>query len=195
MDQIQQYLFATPWWLVAGLVAISLGGLAWALLKRDAKLRNALLIALLVTVGWLAATTLVTTPIEMAERRTNALVDAYNAADWNAFADNIDAQTRLTGGSASIVGEQITLAAEATRRSRDDGEVSITSTEVRKDAAGIRVDISVVAEADEFYGPFRTAWRFDYVERGGVWFLDRIEVLPTDRIKPEDIMRRVRRGR
>ena len=194
MDQIQQYLFATPWWLVAALVALSLVGLVGAILKRDAKLRNVLLVALLVTVGWLAATTLVTTPTEAAVARTNALVDSYNDADWGTFGDNIDGQTRLTGGTASLVGEQITIAAQATRQSRDDGDVSITSTEVRRDAAGIRVDISVVADADDYYGSFRTAWRFDYVERGGVWMLDRIEILPTDRVKPEDLMRRIRRG-
>lgn len=189
MDQVQQWLFETAWWLVAALAVIALVVTLFALLRKDKALRTAGLVALLVAVGWLLATLLVVTPRERALERTQAIVVAYDAQDWAALRSLIDDQTRFDDW---LVGEQIVDAARATRQSLRQQGVSLTDASATQDAAGVRVDIEVVSEQDEIIDRLRTAWRFEYVERGNQWVLDRILPLPTDHLNPEDIRRRVR---
>ena len=188
MHNLTHWLFASPWWILAIGGAAAVAFLLFALSRRDRRLtRIAGGFAALVLV-WLVAGLIIATPVERARDRTEAMINAYEDADWDTLAALVDPETRF---SSMLKGNEIVLAARKTHEELEHGgKILITRLDAERDNLGILVDVRIISEQrNEFAPRVSTSWRFDYRLRGDQWKLETIEFLPTESMD-EDTMRR-----
>ena len=181
-------LFASPTWLIAAIALLFVGLLLFGLFRGRKPLILAGGIALLLCAGWLAAALLVETPSEWALADAEAIATSYGDGDWTDFDARIDDSTRLED---FLVGEQIRTAARATRSAYGQTSVSVAEATAARDAVGVRVTLEVVSLQPGPPPRMRSAWQFDYRKSGDAWVLDRITILPTEQIDPDEIRSRI----
>ena len=190
MHTLTHWLFATPWWILAIAGAAVVAFLLFALSRRDQKLTRIGAALVAAVVVWVLAGLIINTPVERARDRTEAMVRAYEASDWQTLSTLVDPETRFAN---MLKGQDIVKAAQQTHEELEHGEIMITRVETIRDGAGIRVIVRVLSEQKNAYVPrLSTAWRFDYTQRGDRWELEKIEPLPTDTMDPDTILRNVK---
>jgi hypothetical protein len=161
-----EYLYDTPWWLPLSILAI---GLYVFITGNRRQERNVMLagggIALL-AVAIMGISYLVETNKEMAENRTEAIVDAVNDRDWARFRSLLDRETIFANWKGA---DEITDAAkEAAERFRI-GKIRISGTRIEDHQTAITVSIRVFTSAGGRTVP--SDWLFDYQNRGNGWKL------------------------
>ncbi len=191
MDSLVQWTFASPVWLIAAFAVLFAGVLLVGLVRGRKPLMLAGGVLLLLCGGWLAASVLVETPQEWALADAEQIAASYGDADWEQFDTHIDDATRFEDW---MTGPEIRAAARATHRTLGHESVTVADSTVERDAVGIQVTLEVVSLQGGPVPRLRTAWRFEYVQRGDVWTLDRITPLATEQIDPADIRSRIIRG-
>ena len=186
MTALNDWLFGAAWFLPAGVIALGAVVALLGVVRRKRGLLVAAAVLDLVGFGWLAASVLVETPAEFAENRTNAIVAAYDAGDWPEFRRLLDARTTFDGW---LVGPEIADAAEATHAALNQESAEIVEAGVARDELGVQNSVEVVSYQAGAVPRLRTAWRFDFREdpSTGDHFLHAIEMLPTDRVEPDDL--------
>lgn len=139
---------------------------------------------------WLVTAMLIATPTERARARTEAMIAAYDQADWQQLGQLLDEETRFAG---ILKGQEIAEVARLTHQELShQGRIRVGGIETRRDDVGVLVFVRVGIEAtDQFTYRGYTGWKFDYRKRGDEWRLERIDPI-AEQIDPAVILRNLR---
>lgn len=190
MDNISQWLFAAPWWVLAIAFAAALALLFVSLSRTEKRLRQAAVLVLLLVLIWAVVGLVVETPVEEVRGRTVEMIEAYEQTDWERLSQLVDEETRF---STMLRGQEIVDAAKLTHDALQHGEITVSSVETQRDGLGILVIVRVTSEQQNQWVPrLTTLWKFDYRKYGGEWQLERVEPMATEHLDPVNILRNVR---
>lgn len=190
MKVVTESVFAAPWWLLAIAGAAALAFLFLALARPAAKLKRLALALALLVAAWAGLAVVIKTPTERAVHRTEAMIAAYQRADWEELGALIDNDTRF---ASLLRGAEIVEAARLTHEQYGQIEIRITRMESKRDDVGVLVFVRVAApQTNDYVSRGSTAWKFDYRKRGDVWKLEHIEPMATESFEPASILRNIR---
>ena len=188
MSSLTETLLGPAWYLPVAALVLAGIVLLFGLLRRDRAARIAGAVVLALAAVWLVVASLVVTHRESSLAQARAAVEAYDAADWPALDEVIDDDTRFDN---DLVGGDIVTAAEATHDTLNHSSVDLATIEAEEAGGRVTVDFEVVSLQGGPVPRLRTAWRFEFVRRDGETVLDRITILPTEQIDPEQIRGRI----
>lgn len=190
MGVVTESIFAAPWWLLAITGAAALAFLFLALARSTAKLKRIALALALLVAAWAGLAIAIKTPTERAVHRTEAMIEAYQRADWEELGTLIDNDTRFAN---LLRGPEIVEAARLTHEQYGRIEIRISRMESKRDDVGVLVYVRIAtAPANDYVARGPTAWKFDYRSRSGAWRLESIEPIATDSFEPATILRNIR---
>ena len=184
MSSLTETLLGPAWYLPVAALVLAGIVLLFGLVRRDKAARAAGAVALALAAIWLIAASVVVTHRESALAQTRAAVEAYDDADWPALDAVIDDDTRFDN---DLVGGEIVRAAEATHDALAHSSVDLATIDAEQSGGRVTVDFEVVSLQGGPVPRLRTAWRFEFARRDGQTVLDRITILPTEQIDPEQI--------
>jgi hypothetical protein len=169
-----EYIFDTPWWMPLSILAI---GIYVFITGNRRQERNVMLVGggiALLAAAIMGLSYMVETNKEMAETRTQGLVAAVNARDWDRFKNLLDRETAFANWKGA---DEITDAAREAATRFQIGKIRISGSVIEDHQTAITVRIRVFSDA---YG--RTVpsdWLFDYQNRGNGWKLYAVELITT----------------
>ncbi len=187
MDALNDWLFAPPIWAPFALAASAVAALLVGLTRGNKTARNGGMVLVVAAAGWMAASALVDTWPEAAEKQARELVDAYDKADWPAMRQLVDRDTRLE----NLAGDTLVLAAQLTHENLGHKELDMKQVTAEKDLAGVRVQFNVTSFQNAETSRVTTAWQFDYVVRDGKLMLKTIEPLTSLLVDADTIRGRI----
>lgn len=166
-------LFDTPWWLpaliaAAGAVVFVTGNNR---LERNVKLAGLGLVGLAVLLT--VVSYFVDTAKETAERRTQALVDAFERADWPAMTAILDPTTTVSLVSFRMYDnrDEIMDAAKAAHGERGVKSVNVLNMNTEQADTVITVTVGLLSEQDALGYPFPSTWEFQWQQTADGWAL------------------------
>jgi hypothetical protein len=188
-------LFAVPWWLFGGLIAVG-GVIFWSANNAQKKGPMYAGIGLIVLALLLKAISfIVVTDKELVTKQTDQLVKAVADRDWTTFDSLLEAdvslgteQTTLTANSKAL--SEITKGdCERYNLTNVSGHV----TDVTQDAAGITVDLDASGEMNATMGyRIPTSWKLLWQRDGKKWRLHEIICLRIGQEGPEQMARDIK---
>jgi hypothetical protein len=182
---LSDWLFDTPWWLLAVLVGVGAAIFVAGNRRQERHVMRMGLALLLAGVALAAVSWFVDTDKELAVARTRAIARAVDQRDWDALKSLLDPSTSLlvyNNRGAIIKGGRETAERIGLKNVRLR---SVTPTQKQ---TLIDVDVEALSEQDLFPGTMPTSWRFQYQNLGDGWRLTSIEPL-TNRFIDADAVR------
>jgi hypothetical protein len=182
---VSDWLFDTPWWLLALLVGLGAVILVAGNRRQERPVMRMGLILFLAGVALGLVSYFVDTDKEKAVARTRAIARAVDQRDWNALSNLLDPGTTLsdyTNRDAIVKGGQQTAERIGLKNVR---LLAVTPTQTQ---TLITVDVEALSEQDLFPGTTPTSWQFQYQNLGRGWVLTSIQPLPN-RFVNADVVR------
>ena len=166
-------LFDTPWWLPALIAAIGVVVFVTGnnRLERNVKLAGLGFVALAVLL--VAVSTFVDTAKETAERRSRALVDAFERADWPAMTAILDPNAALSVLNFPMYNsrEEIVERAKEAHARHGFKAVNVIGLEALRVDTVITVNVRLMSEQDAIGYPMPSTWEFQWQQTADGWAL------------------------
>ncbi|MGH7179616.1 MAG: hypothetical protein ACREJC_19735 [Tepidisphaeraceae bacterium] len=186
---MSDWLFDTPWWLLALLAVGGLAALYFGNLRRDKVMMLVGIVCVVagMTLGLLSH--FIETDVELVVRRTRTLASSAVQRDWATFRSILSHQTSFAGYRDI---DQLVEGARKTADSIGLKSIRFTSMEARQTDTLITVDLAATTEQEMTGGqPVITAWRLEWQDVGNGWSLYKITPLKSQMVDPEQIYSRL----
>jgi hypothetical protein len=190
---MSRFFFDTPWWFLAGAVAVAAALLISGNNRQDRPLKIAglLVLALAILLGVLSY--FVDTDIEKVSKRTRLMVDSVQKRDWKSFESLLDPHIHFAvyDDRASLV-----EGAKATADRIGLKSVHVTNTQATQDPTSITVNLDAISIQDATMDrPMPTSWRLEWQNGPDGWLLVHIDPLPNGQVTPDRVIERLVRQR
>ncbi|HSI35779.1 MAG: nuclear transport factor 2 family protein [Phycisphaerae bacterium] len=169
------WLFDTPWWLLAGLAVAAIALFVAGNNRQDAALKRLAAAALGLAVVLFAVSYFVDTPKEVVAKRTRELVSVVEKKEWDAFGRMLrpDAHLRHLGKQSLI-----DFAKDKSNR-YNVRDARVTSMDVRSTGDTIIAvfDVDATVEVHGAGGSPKTTWQVTWVKTDNQWLIQAIDAL------------------
>jgi hypothetical protein len=183
---ISDWLFDTPWWLLAMLVGVGAVIFVAGNRRQERHVMRMGLILFLAGVALAGLSWFVDTDQERAVAHTRAIARAVDQRDWDKLKALLEPNTSLEGYNSR---DEIVRVGRATAERIGLKNVRLLSVTPTQNQTIITVDVEALSEQDLFPGNTPTSWQFQYQNLGNGWRLTSIQAL-TNRFVNSDVVRR-----
>jgi hypothetical protein len=187
---VSDWLFDTPWWLLAVLVGAGVAILVAGNRRQERHVMRMGLILFLAGATLAAMSWFVDTDKEVAVARTRAIARAVNQRDWEGLRSLLDPNTSLLFYNNR---DEIIKGGRETAERIGLKNVRLLSVTPEQTQTNISVYVQALSEQELFPGLTATSWQFNYNNLGTGWQLSGIVPLPTGPVTPDMIQRQLSR--
>ena len=172
-------LFDTPWWLPALIAGVGVVLFITGNNRLERKVKYAGLGAVALAGLLMAVSYFVETPVEMAERRSQELVDAFERGDWAAMKANLDPTAALSIRGASLYGNRDTLLSAAEKAHGQHGFKSVNVLSMNSERADTMITVGLVILSDQETGgrTVNSEWQFDFQQTVDGWAMVEVRAI------------------
>ena len=174
-----ELFFHTPWWLPALIAGVGIVVFVTGNRRSESRVRlaGAGIIALAFAIA--VVSYLVDTPLEMAERRTNELVKAFEKADYPGMTSILDPDSTVSVLNAEVYSNRDEIIKGARLAHEQYGFRSanvVTSSAIQADTV-ITVSIFLLTEQDALGRTLNSRWEFEWQNHADGWALANIRAI------------------
>lgn len=172
-------LFDTPWWLPALIGAAGVVLFITGNNRLERKVKYAGLAVIAAAVVLMAVSYFVETPVEMAERRSGELVDAFERADWPAMRAILDPTAAVSLLNFPVYGNRDEIIERASEAHTQYGFRSVNVLRMNSERADtvITVGLSLLSDQDAVGRTLPSEWQFVWQETADGWSLVEVRAL------------------
>ena len=182
-------LFDTPWWLPALIAAVGVVLFITGNNRLESKVKAAGLAAVGLAILLMAVSYFVDTAKESAERRSRALVDAFERADWPAMTAILDPAATVSIQNAPMYRgrDRIVEKAKDVHGRYGFKSVNVLTADTEQVDTVITVTMTLFSEQDAFGRTANSDWQFQWQETAEGWALVDVRALQIGQMAADQI--------
>ena len=182
-------LFDTPWWLPIVVAGVGVVLFVTGNKRVEDKVRYAGLAMIALAVLLVVVSYFVDTPLEMAEKKTRQIVEAFNKQDWATFGSIPDKDTLVSLQSLPLYtgGAEIAEAGKRAYQQYGFKSANVLMSSAERADSVITVNITVLTTEGTLGRPINSEWAFEWQESAEGWALVEIRALQIGQQRGDNI--------